>query len=512
MCLKNSENLFYMYEYKNKRLISEMILEIIPELTEIINEYDDQKSYFVCSSCYDIIVKSCELRRLSIENNRNQKSIESKPVIPNIKVEKTDSEEDYSYEFTQNVSAVIETDNEEQPAYDNEIKTRRSRKARRTVQLKQELSDDSSTNGFRSSLDGSISRKSIKREKSCIYCRKSFTSNHLLKYHYDFEHEDKKLLFSCKMCSTKGLDEDDFKIHSLNEHQIELDAESIVEYVARVRERSNFQCDICLEKFNTKSRIEHHLVYKHLKSPDVKNKSCSVCNISFSNEHSVLKHYDQIHKNLKRTYSCNKCSEDYTNEYRLRRHKKEAHGVMPKVCTVCNAEFSTKREFNLHSYLHCDYLAENQDPVKFECILCSFYTFDQNELYNHLPYHTKDFEQNERLIVCINCNTVVRNFECLHSHTGDHNEYLTHECLKCNKKFAMGTKLLKHLMRHDESSLLRCPHAGCSFSTLEKYSLDIHVKHRHENVVLHLCQICGASFSERASLKSKFQEVLKIIV
>lgn len=515
LCLKNSENLFYIYEYKNKRLIWEMIVEIVPELKDVLCEFDDQTSCFVCFDCFEIVLKAIELRRFSIENNKSQKP-DKKPNIENIKIEKDSNDEDDEYDnfHLQNVSVVIEriSENEESSSHEQHksSSTRRSRARtsnRRKIHTKREYSDDSMNDEYSSAKSCSRDRsqkRSAKHQKSCIFCRKSFSSNHLLRYHYDFEHEDKNLTFACSFCNRKAMEEVQFRDHAFTEHQIELDSESILEYIVRSRhDRNIFECDICPEKFRAKSRIEHHLVLVHLKEADMRNKSCSICDNAYNSEESVRRHYDQVHKNEKRTYSCNKCFETFTNDYRLRRHRKDAHGVIPKICNICSAEFSTKREFGLHQYLHCDYLAENRDPVKFECILCSFYTYDQNELYDHLPFHTKDFEQNERLIVCINCNTVIRNFENLHSHTGDHNEYLTHECLKCNKKFAMGTKLLKHLMRHDESSLLRCPHSGCSFSTLEKYSLDIHIKHKHENVVLHLCQICGTSFSERASLKSE---------
>ncbi|XP_070496230.1 PR domain zinc finger protein 5-like [Chironomus tepperi] len=515
LCLKNSENLFYIYEYKNKRLISEMIVEIIPELKEVICEFNDQVSCFVCYDCFEVIVKAIELRRFSIDNNKSQR-IDKKPILQNIKIEKEESDvEDYDHFHLQNVSVVIErlSDNDDQPFIEHNKSSRRSRSekraARRAVQTKQEYSDESMDEEEVYRRETS-SRRGIKKEKekACLYCRKSFISNNLLRYHYDFEHDDKKLQFGCKECNKRFLEEDLFSKHVFLEHQIELNSEEVLDYAMRVKqEKNNYECEICVEKFKTKSKIEHHIVLDHLRDSDVKNKSCSICMETYDDEDSVRKHYEIVHKNEKRTYSCNKCFETFTNEYRLRRHRKDVHGVLPKICNICNAEFSTKREFNLHQYLHCDYLAENRDPVKFECILCSFYTYDQNELYDHLPFHTKDFDQDERLIVCINCNTVVKNFECLHSHTGDHNEYLTHECLKCNKKFAMGSKLLKHLMRHDESTLLRCPHSDCNFSTLEKYSLDIHVKHKHENVVLHLCQICGTSFSERASLKNHITNV-----
>ncbi|KAG5681647.1 hypothetical protein PVAND_011062 [Polypedilum vanderplanki] len=336
----------------------------------------------------------------------------------------------------------------------------------------------------------------------CHVCNKTFARRDSMLSHIRKTHEIFAGNMRCDMCFNKDGTIKIFRIKAM------LEKHMMTEHlgIEQLKDTGYLQCDECKTTYTLFQDLQSHAFYVHNRviseKPEQPRKRCPFCGETFATKHQLSVHYDDIHPDERKRFSCDQCSETFMREHKLETHKNRVHGDNIRKCSICDLNFPNKQDFILHKYMHCDYLAENRDPVKFECVLCSFNTYDQEELYSHLPYHIREFDQTEKVIVCINCTKIIDCYETLHSHTGDHNENVTHVCLKCNKKFVMGTKFLKHLMKHDDDLLFKCKFENCRFKTSEKYLLDAHTKHKHENIVFHLCQICGQSFSTRGSLKS----------
>lgn len=218
----------------------------------------------------------------------------------------------------------------------------------------------------------------------------------------------------------------------------------------------------------------------------------------------LIKHMENDHLKLEKgasKYPCTQCSSSFSKKFQLQDHLKRIHSALK--CDICDMDFENRKDLNLHNYLHCDYLVEYKEEIKFECILCPFSTRNKNELNNHIPCHLRDFETDERPLICLNCSKIIEDYDTLQSHSEVHNEKVTHQCLKCNKKFVLGIKLLEHLKKHFDRERNACPYENCSFAPKARSDLENHIKYKHEKITMHLCQICGKSFAANAFLQSK---------
>ncbi|CRK97364.1 CLUMA_CG010755, isoform A [Clunio marinus] len=158
-----------------------------------------------------------------------------------------------------------------------------------------------------------------------------------------------------------------------------------------------------------------------------------------------------------------------------------------KQCKVCGFRESTLRLLNLHTYIHCDYVEEHQEPdQRFTCIACTFETFDENDLKLHVLSHQFDFDSNTKLIMCTKCTYTFDSYAGIEKHSSQHNERITHRCLKCGSKFAYGMKLLRHLKNHETTYFCDL----CDYTAIAKTKITKHLAATHMKQYS-LCPICG---------------------
>lgn len=538
LCLKESYQLLSIFEYKNTEQITKTIMTTIPEIRIFKT---DQLSKYICIDCYKVIINFQVLKELSLKNDKLQKSllIDTKPF--NIKIEHEDGIDDSSIVFSYN--SYLDN-NDEGGDDDNEYLSSKYDLKPLSVNLERlsDIKTQVQTGSKRKRNDDATVREQEILKLKCDLCAKSFRNRGQLENHMSRHLNNDDDVFSCHVCLRMFQRRDSLLAHIRRTHDMyaghlrcdlcmcekgttkmfrlkaKLETHMMVEHLG-VRKCSKgskyFQCSDCSTTYSLFRDLQSHAFFVHNKiineEPEKRLKKCRFCDETFPTKHQLSCHYDHVHAEERKKHPCSICSQAFMSEDRLEWHIKKIHGTCQRKCTICNIEFSQKRDFVLHKYFHCDYLTEYNEPIKFECILCSFYTFDQEQLYNHLPSHLKDFEQNDKMIiVCINCSKIIDNFDVLHTHTGEHNENITHKCLKCEKKFVMGTKLLKHLMKHDEVVMKLCPYENCKYKSSEKFKLDAHILHKHKNIVSHLCNICGNSFSSRGTLKGIFQILLSL--
>lgn len=334
---------------------------------------------------------------------------------------------------------------------------------------------------------------------------------------------------TCNVCGVIFNRRDTMLNHKKNKHKI----------------KAGFFCDICQQNgvkklFHVKARLQEHILVEHLRilnKPNDKMKyfDCEVCNESFiyfdeyqthayyAHKRTLCEEPNKHHqssdkadygilklKNNAPKYTCDICSMAFLREARLIDHMSKNHEIGFK-CIKCNVKFKSKKELILHNNIHVDYvrLIPEEIEMKYECILCGFNCSHENELYQHLPVHLSDFSEDvSRILVCNNCSTIIKDYEALHSHLTVHNEKVTHECLKCNgKRFPMGPRLLRHLMKHKINEKLKCDYENCTFSCATRPQMKDHVKHKHYKEVVHLCSTCGASFGQPGSLRNHIKNI-----
>lgn len=490
LCLQPAYDLSSVFQYKSGNLVSDLIQSIIPEINI---DRNDTLSKLVCESCIDIVLKACELRNTSIENDHLIRSLTAKkaPLVFTIKdepelksivkLEHTEGDEYHSYrpeddevklkEFSVVINKIdhVNYSKMRQPTCNNKRTFERTFLINDSHSIKQEPMVNASINKM----------VKISRKFECPQCEKSYNQRGMLVRHINQYHS---------MSSGSGY---------------------------------YFKCDICelvgrYVIFKLKSKLECHMTSCHLSESGavIKKKparvikkeyqefQCETCNKMFYSRYALYSH-NRLHQQKILWHKCRMCLAKFKRKNQLQEHMKK-HEEKETTCRFCQLKFQTRTALRLHSYIHCSYVEEYQEPEprQLVCSLCAFQSPIEDDLQRHLRSHETDFNAN-KILVCARCSWTVTDFDNLQSHTNEHNIKKTHKCLKCSKTFPFGDKLLRHLMRYNESySCDMCNHIEPVKTRMEE-----HMKIFHLGEVCFLCPVCGESKSSSFALRSHIRAV-----
>ncbi|XP_032526287.2 zinc finger protein 28-like isoform X2 [Danaus plexippus] len=320
----------------------------------------------------------------------------------------------------------------------------------------------------------------------CFFCRSIHDSLDKLKEHQSKAHkrtEIKKILatygaeclvvyvditdLKCTIC-----DSDVPSLNELREHLMKIHKKKIhLEYTDRVipfklSTNSIYECQVCRFNFETFGSIERHMnvhyrnyvcnqcgtgfvtkyrLKVHMKSMHVGGAyPCDICKKVYTTQQKHKNHVDTVHKMIKR-FKCTKCPERFSEYFRRQKHLVEVHGLAPLhyKCNVCDKAFD--RRYTLSRHMKRDHLEERD----YQCQLCSYKCFTNNELSVHMIKHN-----GERI----------------------------HECSVCNKSYARKKTLREHMRIHNNDRRFSC--AVCGQSFVQKCSLKGHVKTHHTDYVV----------------------------
>ena len=100
-----------------------------------------------------------------------------------------------------------------------------------------------------------------------------------------------------------------------------------------------FHCSICDKRFVSKGNHSKHLRKKHCQ--------CSICNQTFSNDETLLRHVQITHSKPK-PYECTHCTSKFTCRGNLNKHLRIIHCQ----CSTCNQVFSSEDILANHMRTH----------------------------------------------------------------------------------------------------------------------------------------------------------------
>ncbi|XP_052272711.1 zinc finger and BTB domain-containing protein 14-like [Dreissena polymorpha] len=229
----------------------------------------------------------------------------------------------------------------------------------------------------------------------CEHC--GYTANKLSEFN---EHELEHMVIEgvCLHCY--------WKCPETDQHKTSL--EHLIEHVQTHNTSTEFVCNFCSSKFDSKAKLYQHLPKHSQNRPFV----CSLCKASFKWKHALKTHL-AVHKSTK-DYICNicgyatvhkvqlkehfllhtgdmfKCSEpgcDYqtTKKSNLKFHTMVHTKEKPHVCGSCGIRFSLEKNLKRHMLLH-------NSTRPFQCTLCAFNSTRFDKLKEHY-YKTHDIGQ-----------------------------------------------------------------------------------------------------------------------
>lgn len=339
-------------------------------------------------------------------------------------------------------------------------------------------------------------------KRTCKICKNVFTRSETMIYHMKTVHRSNNN-YSCELCEQTGVTKS-FNIKAKLQEHLMVDHLGISDS----NEDSNkyYECEICYDSYLKFDELQSHSIFVHSK-PLYRNDTSKKIKRKFKEDLDTV----DSAKEESGQFPCEFCSETFNKEHRLIDHRAKFHNLGYK-CLKCDIPFETKKDLVFHNNIHVEFvkkLSKEEIVMKYECILCSFKSYQENDLYQHLPSHVNDFalKPKGKLLVCNNCSTILKDYESLHSHVGVHNEMVTHECLKCNKKFPMSSRLLRHLMKHKVNEKLKCTYENCNYYCATRPQMKDHIRHKHLDEVIHLCPICGQSFGQPGSLRNHIKNI-----
>ncbi|XP_073964230.1 zinc finger protein 639-like [Choristoneura fumiferana] len=314
----------------------------------------------------------------------------------------------------------------------------------------------------------------------CFYCRNIFENLENLRDHQTKEHkksEVKKILstygaeslvvyvdvtdLKCSICQEKMPNLSELKQHLIKAHAKKMHLEFTDRIIPFKLSVSNvFECQLCGFSFETFGSIERHMnthfrnyvckdcgtgfvtkyrLKVHIKSMHVGGSyPCEICKKVYTTYQKYKNHVDTVHNMVKR-FKCPKCPERFSEYFRRQKHLVEIHNVAPLQykCNVCDKSFD--RRYTLSRHMKRDHLEERD----FQCQLCSYKCFTNNELTVHMIKHN-----GERIFECNVCKKSYARKKTLKEHMRIHNNDRRFACAVCGQAFVQKCSLKGHIKTH----------------------------------------------------------------
>ena len=118
--------------------------------------------------------------------------------------------------------------------------------------------------------------------------------------------------FKCNICSTIFQTGTEFMKH-LKTHV----SKSVKKFKEskQKKEKTEFKCNLCDQKFNTRNSLKIHSKEIHEKRKDFQ---CEICELAFSRKSLYSKHmesHDETQKYTNQSYRCNLCEKVFSSEF-----------------------------------------------------------------------------------------------------------------------------------------------------------------------------------------------------
>ncbi|KAF4089506.1 hypothetical protein AMELA_G00067220 [Ameiurus melas] len=300
-----------------------------------------------------------------------------------------------------------------------------------------------------------------------------------------------------------------------------------------------FQCDVCLQRYSTKSNLTVHKK-KHTADAPVQRKDhkCPFCNKLHASRKTLGKHVKRFHpehvqeflstrKRKSEGWKCDICHKSFTRRPHLEEHMilhsqhrpfkcaycdeyfksrfarlkhQEKYHLGPFPCDICGRQFNDTG--NRKRHIECTHGGKR----KWTCFLCGKSVRERTTLREHLRIHS-----GEKPHLCSICGQSFRHGSSYRLHLRVHHDDKRYECEECGKAFIRHDHLKKHKKIHTGERAHQCEECGKCFRRADH--LNVHYKSIHlgEKVwrkykaVVHQCEVCKKEFKGKTNLMTHFR-------
>ncbi|XP_040911066.1 zinc finger and BTB domain-containing protein 41 [Toxotes jaculatrix] len=300
-----------------------------------------------------------------------------------------------------------------------------------------------------------------------------------------------------------------------------------------------FQCDICLQRYSTKSNLTVHKK-KHASDTPFQKKEhkCPFCNKLHASKKTLAKHVRRFHpdhvqefltkkkrktEGLKcaiclktftrrphlqehmilhtqdRPFKCSFCDEYFKSRFARLKHQEKYH-LGPFPCEICGRQFNDTG--NRKRHIECTHGGKR----KWTCFVCGKSVRERTTLREHLRIHS-----GEKPHLCSICGQSFRHGSSYRLHLRVHHDDKRYECDECGKTFIRHDHLTKHQKIHSGEKAHQCEECGKCFRRHDHLTVHYRSVHLGEKVwqkyktAVHQCEVCKKEFKGKSSLEMHFR-------
>ena len=227
----------------------------------------------------------------------------------------------------------------------------------------------------------------------------------------------------------------------------------------------------------------------------IKNQ-CEFCEKLFSNERSLNRHVQYVHKGTGKQWKCEDCGWVTSSAWNLEVHKFGQNKTRTKCtekieafqhsCKICSKFYPSASSLRKHvARMHPDTTNEGRVNLG-KCDICAKTFNTLEELRDHLPEHDFEFGKDLKAALsgeyhCSKCPRVFLAAETLEQHIAQSHAGKSFQCDVCQLTFPKLTKLQVHAKKtHPETEF--------------DWSIDNLTRIQVDALEIHKCNYCGKRF------------------
>ena len=290
--------------------------------------------------------------------------------------------------------------------------------------------------------------------KSCPRCEETFLDLKSFKDHFRTVHPDARD-YQCADCGKAFRFKANLAHHNKHVHR----------KVKRIRKKTYKppikQCPNCDKSYQQNSTLKHHIAVVHEgKIPYV----CPQCGKGFKNAQGLNGHIIGIHEGAKK-FLCSLCPSSYLKEAALTLHVRDVHeGLKPHLCVQCGKRFGSGSRLNNHiKKVHEKDLNEVKIKV---CNLCQ----EEFKSKYDLNIHKLKVHDGVEPLMCPQCPMAFARSKNLAQHLMVVHTTQQFDCSQCDSKFKTKGGLKAHVFSaHTDGKIIwKCSHCSETFETSHK--------------------------------------------